>query len=149
MASTMHPPSTATSTVEEVLETAQTTSKECTNTSQRLGAEAHKLLPINSALTLVCDRLESVIDDEEVTERLESIVIGGDDKSCRFLVGLSSDLRSISAYLRNIGRTLGRDLTKDEVNMYAEALSHYSRVLKTVEKRNAKCVKVILLSDTL
>jgi hypothetical protein len=131
-------PNAGACTVEEVLETAQATSKECKNTSLHLIAETHKLLSLTQALTLVCDRLESVVNEDEVVECLEAIIIGTKEKPYSFLAGLDEDLKAICVYLKNIRQSLGPDPVMDEVNVYTRVLGQYSRVLEMVEKRNTK-----------
>jgi hypothetical protein len=138
--------------VEDALETAKTTLVECQNTMKRLCADpsAPSLLPkLHEALTIIHDRLEFVLDDEELFERLESIIIGNADKSCKFLVGLDVDLQSIQAYLQTVGQGPAHELLKEEVDMYDKALRQYSQIIKLANKRNFKYVLIVSIHESL
>jgi hypothetical protein len=143
MTSNMQSPGVNTCTIGEALIQAHATSKEFQFTLQRLAADTHALLPLNSALTIVCDRLASVLDDEEVGSRLDDINIENRGHACKLLLGLTSDLHTISGYLRSVGSGMGPDEVKNEMDMYAETLSHYSRVIKIAEKSSTKYVVIL------
>lgn len=123
--------------VEDVLRTAEIAFKEYQNVTQRLTNDAEVLsaLPILSwAINSVKDRLESAIDDEDFSERLEDIFVN----QKLFLPALNGDLSTICTYLQGVG-TPGKS-SKDEVDTYAQALNRYSDVLKVVQNRKMRYV---------
>jgi hypothetical protein len=95
------------------------------------------LLPaLSLAVDRVRDRLESIVDDDEVLERLENIAVGGSAKR-PFLTGLGVDMEVICKYLQNADPS-GSPLKKAEVDAYAQALNRYGEILKIVLRKNMK-----------
>jgi hypothetical protein len=142
MASVAPPPSC---TVEDVLKTAEATFNEYQSASQRFASDANALLllpALGLAVDRVRDRLESIVDDNEVLERLQNVAVG-DSVQRPFLSGLNMDMQAIYTYLRNAGPS-GTPLKKAEVDVYAQALNRYGEVLKIVQKKNAKYTSVSL-----
>jgi hypothetical protein len=123
-------------TVEDVLKTAETTFNEYQNASQRFASDANALLllPLSLPLDRVRERLESIVDDEEVRERLENITVARSDKRY-FLSRLDVDMQAILTYLQNASPSSG-PLKKTEVDVYAQALTRYGEVLKAVRNKN-------------
>jgi hypothetical protein len=139
MASVAHLPSY---TVEDVIKTADTTFNEYQHASQKFASDANALmlLPVLSLqLVHVQSLLESIVDDEEVLERLESIIVGEPTKRHSFLSGLNVDLQAICTYLQNVNPS-GGSLKKADLDIYSQALKRYGEVLKIVRKRNAQYV---------
>jgi hypothetical protein len=130
-------------TVEDVIRTAETTLDEYQSALQRFASNTNALMllpALSLAVDRVRDRLESIVDDDEVLERLENIAVEGSAKRL-FLRGLDVDMQAICAYLRNAGPS-GTPLKKAEVDVYAQALTRYGEVLKIVQKKNVKYVVV-------
>jgi len=125
----------AISAVADVIEKTEKALGEHENASRRLDSEANALIrPVGRNLNRVYDRLESVGEDEEVLNRLEDIVVGGEDAS--FLNALDRDISAVCTYLQ----TVTSPLRENEVDGYARALERYAEVLKVVSGRNQKCV---------
>jgi hypothetical protein len=125
-------------TVEDALKTAETTCNEYENASQKLASDANALLllPLSLPLDRVRERLESIVDDEEIRERLENITIARPDNRS-LMSGLDVDMQAICTYLQNAGSN-SCPLKKAEVDVYAQALTRYGEVLKTVRNKNVK-----------
>jgi hypothetical protein len=123
-------------TVEDVLKTAETTCNEYETTSEKLASDANALLllPLSLPLDRVRERLESIVDDEDVRERLENITVARSDKR-PFLSGLDVDMQTICTYLQNAGSSSG-SLKRAEVDVYAQALTRYGEVLKAIRNKN-------------
>jgi hypothetical protein len=136
-------------TIEDVLKTSEATLKEYTSIFQRFFADGHALSappPLQTALAVIHDCLESAVDDAEMVERLGVITIQSRGQYCQFLIGLNSDLQSICHYLQSTSHDVGPSyvLEKDKVEMFAQTLGQYSKVLKTAEKKNAAYVDTTL-----
>jgi hypothetical protein len=121
-------------TIEHVIETTERALNECKNASERLGSAAKPLRPVGRNLDRVKDRLESMMDDDEVLMRMNEITIGVE--ATPFLDQLGWDLSAICTYLRNTTSPL----REAEVNGYVQAMDRYAEVLKVVLSRNQTLV---------
>jgi hypothetical protein len=134
-------------TIEDVMKTVDTTLIEYQNVYRRFASdpETLSLLHILSqTLDRVQDRLESTADDDDVLAQLESITVGETDKERPFLSVLNVDMQTICAYLQSAASS-GSPLENAEINVYAEALHRYGKVLKAIHKKKKKSVMVIYL----
>jgi hypothetical protein len=123
--------------VEDVLRTSDMAFQEYQHAAQRFATDAEVLfiLPaLSLAINSVKCHLETVLDDEEVSERVKGIFLD----QTRFLAALNGDLSFLCSYLQGIGT--GQKPSKHEVDTYAQALDRYGDVLKVAQKRNMKCV---------
>jgi hypothetical protein len=119
-------------TIERVIKTAERTLNECENASERLGSDAKALRLVGRDLVQIKDSLESIVDEEEVLERLKEITIGAE--AIPFLDQLNRDLSVICTYHQNAASPL-REV---EVDGYAQAMGRYAEVFKVVLSRNRK-----------
>jgi hypothetical protein len=120
-------------TIEHVIETTGKALKEYEIASQRLDLVANALLrPVWQSLDRIKDRLESVVDDEEVIEKLNEITVGID--AAPLLDQLDWDLFALCTYLRNANSPL----REAEVNGCAQVLGRYAGVLKVVLSKSMK-----------
>jgi hypothetical protein len=123
--------------IEDVLRTAEMAFKGYQDATQRLASDVElmSILPtLSVAINTVKVHLEFAMDDEDVPERLKDIVVN----ESLFLPALNVDLRTICTYLQDFGTN--RTPSKHEVDACAQALNHYSDVLKVVQKRNMRHV---------
>jgi hypothetical protein len=123
--------------VEDVLKTSDMAFQEYQHATQRFAIDAEVLLilpTLSLAISSVKRHLESALDDEEVSERVKGIFLD----QTRFLAALNGDLSFLCSYLQGIGT--GQRPSRHEVDTYAQALDHYSDVLKVVQKRDLKYV---------
>jgi hypothetical protein len=118
--------------LEHVIETTERTSNEWEKASDRLGSDAKVLRPAGRNLDRVKVLLESIIDDEEVLERLKDITVGSE--ATAFLEQLDRDLSAICTYLQNAANPL----KEMEVDGYTQAMGRYAEVFKVVVSRNKK-----------
>jgi hypothetical protein len=121
-------------TIAHVIQTAERTLNECENASERLGSDAKALRPVERDLDRVKDRLESIVDDEEILMRMNKITIGAE--ATPLLDQLDRDLSTICTYLQNSTSPL----REAEVDRYIQAMSRYAEVLKVVLSRNKTLV---------
>jgi hypothetical protein len=102
---------------------------------------------LHAPLDRLQDRLELALDNEGVRRRLDKIVIGDQDQGRKLLAALDSDVRLVSTYLQNLGRSGQGHLEKGDIDVYANALIRYSEVLKLVLKKETQYVLLILCAD--
>jgi hypothetical protein len=121
-------------TIEHVIETTGKTLNEYENASERLGSDAKALRPIGRSLNWVKDRLEMIVDDDEVLVRLNKIAVGAE--TTPFLDQLDRDLSAIRTYLQDATSPL-REAEVDGCN---KALGRYAEVLKVVLSRSKKLI---------
>jgi hypothetical protein len=126
-------------TVDGVLATAQATSEEYRNASRHFPSDSSVLSVLVAPLTRVEERLESIVDsgNQDVLDRLNVITIGDRDQQIPFLQALDTDMQTICTSLETAIQT-GRPLSKVDVEVYAQILDRYGRLLRTVRKSNVE-----------
>jgi hypothetical protein len=121
-------------TIEHVIRITEKTLDEHENASERLGSDAKALRPVGRNLNWVKDRLEMIVKDEEVRERLDEITVGSE--ATPFLDQLDRDLSAIHSYLLNVISPL----REAEVDGYVQAMGRYAEMLKVVLSKNKTLV---------
>jgi hypothetical protein len=129
-------------TVLVILEILRFTLLELQHTSIRFATDdrARSSLAILSlALGRIEQRLEFVVDNEDVAQRLCDISIGNQGHQYPVLHGLAADLKTICAYLCNV-RLSGTILLQTDANIFATNLDRYCEILTAVWKRSKEYV---------
>lgn len=137
--------------IEQVSETIQAAVNIYEDTCKQFhsdGAALSILRSLHTPLDRLQDRLESVLDNEEVRQRLDGIVIGDQAHGRKFLAALDSDVQFVSTYLQDLGRPGQSHVEKDDVGLYTNALFRYSEVLKLVLKKNTKYVLFVVCANS-
>jgi hypothetical protein len=89
---------------------------------------------VGRELDRVKDRLESIVDDDEILMQMNKITIG--TGAIPFLAQLDRDISAMCTYLQNTTNPL----REDEVDGYGQAMGRYAEVLKVVLSRNKTSV---------
>jgi hypothetical protein len=135
-------------TPEEVLETARHASVEYGITYLHFVSNTDvlsTLIVLGWRLQCVEERLESIVisGDDALHLRLDDIIIGDPAQQVPLLNSLSADLQTISSCLQGVRN--GTSLSKPDADLYTNSLDRYVVLMENVQMRSMECVIFFLL----
>jgi hypothetical protein len=129
------------------LKLAENACRECGVAVKRFASDTDSLTILHDldvALNRTRDRLESVVDDDEICERFHNIRVGEPIQELQILDGICQDLQVIYEYLQKASAG-GLSVNKSAVEVYIHVLHRYSEVFKLLQKKSLACVTALLL----